>query len=103
MVSDTQSNEKILFILPYIKGTTDRIDRILNKQYSNFKSPKKIGQILKNPKDLPSASECTKYFVPRRNTLENWENDQPMDEHQRQVKIRNQHTTSKHDCLTKRP
>jgi len=29
-VSDTQS-ERILFIVPYIKRTTDRIDRILNK------------------------------------------------------------------------
>jgi len=27
-VSDTQSDERILFILPYVKGTTDRIGRI---------------------------------------------------------------------------
>ena len=30
-VSDTQSDERILSILPYVKGTTDRIGRILNK------------------------------------------------------------------------
>jgi len=35
-VSDIQSDERILSILPYIKGTTDRIGRILNKQYPNY-------------------------------------------------------------------
>ena len=30
-VFDTQPDERILFIFPYVKGTTDRIDRILNK------------------------------------------------------------------------
>jgi len=36
MVSDAQSEERILTILPYVKGTTDRIGRILNKQYPNY-------------------------------------------------------------------
>jgi len=30
-ISDTQPDERILSILPYVKETTDRIDRILNK------------------------------------------------------------------------
>ena len=59
-VSDTQPDEKILSILPYIKGTTDRIGRILNKHNIRiiFKPPKKIGQTLRNPKDqrLPLSS-----------------------------------------------
>ena len=52
-VSDTQPDDKILSILPYVKGITDRIGRILNKHNIRtiFKSPKKIGQILRNPKD----------------------------------------------------
>jgi len=55
------------------KGTTDRIDRILNKYNIRiiFKPLKKIGQILRNPKDflrffkdLHSASqEYIKYLV----------------------------------------
>ena len=38
---------------PYVKGTTDRIGKILNKHNIRiiFKPPKKIGQILRNPKD----------------------------------------------------
>ena len=52
-VSDTQPDDKILSILPYVKGITDRIGRILNKHNIRtiFKSPKKIGQILRNSKD----------------------------------------------------
>jgi len=43
-VSDTQSDERILFILPYVKGTIDQIGRILNKHNIRtiFKSPKNI-------------------------------------------------------------
>ena len=38
---------------PYVKGTIDRIGRILNKYNIRtiFKPSKKIGQILRNPKD----------------------------------------------------
>jgi len=45
----------------------DRIGRILNKYdiRTIFKPPKKIGQILRNPKDLHSApQEFTKYLIP---------------------------------------
>ena len=54
MVSDrSQLDKRILSILPYIKGTTNRIGRILNKHNIRtiFKPPKKIGQILRNPED----------------------------------------------------
>lgn len=39
--------------LPYIQGTTDRISKILQKHKIRtiFKPPKKIGQLLPNPKD----------------------------------------------------
>jgi len=51
-VSDTKSNERILSILPYVKGTIDR-QSIKQTQYRIiFKSLKKIEQILRNPKDL---------------------------------------------------
>jgi len=43
-VSDKQSNERILSILSYVKGTIERIVRILNK-HNIFKSPKKLRQI----------------------------------------------------------
>ncbi|KAG5339443.1 ALF aldolase, partial [Acromyrmex heyeri] len=47
-ISDIQPDERILSILPYIKGITNRIDRILNKHNIRiiFKPPKKdvIGQ-----------------------------------------------------------
>ena len=65
--SDTQSDERILSILTCVKGIINRISRILNKHNIRtiFKSPKKIGQILRNSKDLHSApQECTKYLVP---------------------------------------
>jgi len=54
----------------HVKEITDRIGRILNKHNIRtiFKSPKKIGQILRNPKDQRSPQlapqECTKYLVP---------------------------------------
>jgi len=42
MISDTQSYERILSILPYIKGT-DRIGRILNKHnIRTIFKPKKV-------------------------------------------------------------
>ena len=60
MVSVIQSDERILSILPYVKGTTDRIGRILNKYNVRtiFKPPKKIGQILRNPKDQRPPLSC---------------------------------------------
>ena len=64
-VSDIQS-ERILSILPYIKGTINRIGRILNKYNIRiiFKPPKKIGQILKNPKDQrPPLSSARVYKI----------------------------------------
>jgi len=41
------------FILPYIKETTDRISRILNKHNirTTFKPLRKIRRILRNPKN----------------------------------------------------
>ncbi|XP_018353098.1 PREDICTED: uncharacterized protein LOC108754932 [Trachymyrmex septentrionalis] len=68
-VSDTQPDERILSILPYVKGTTDQIGRILNKHNVRtiFKPPKKIGQILEilKIKDLHSVpQEYTKYLIP---------------------------------------
>jgi len=62
----SQSDKRILSILLYVKGTTDRIDRILNKYNIRiiFKTPKKIGQILRNPKDqrLPLSSAGARYI-----------------------------------------
>jgi len=68
-VSDTQSDERILSILPYVKGTIDQIGRILNKHNirTTFKLPKKIGQILRNPKDQSSSlssAEVYKISIP---------------------------------------
>ena len=50
MVFDAQPDKRILSILLYVKGTTDRIGKILNKHNIRtiFKPPKKIGQILRN-------------------------------------------------------
>ncbi|XP_018355601.1 PREDICTED: uncharacterized protein LOC108756357 [Trachymyrmex septentrionalis] len=65
-ISDTQPDEKILSILSYVKGTTDRIGRILNKHNIRtiFKPPKKIGQILRNPKDQrPPLSSAGVYKI----------------------------------------
>jgi len=67
MVSDTQPDERILFILSHVEGTTNRIGRILNKHnvWTIFKSPKKIGQILRNPKDQRSPlSSAGIYKIP---------------------------------------
>ncbi|XP_018311528.1 uncharacterized protein [Mycetomoellerius zeteki] len=66
-VPDTQPDERILAFLPFVKGTTDRIGRILNKHNIRtiFKPPKKIGQILKNPKDQrPPLSSAGVYKIP---------------------------------------
>ncbi|XP_018309177.1 uncharacterized protein [Mycetomoellerius zeteki] len=66
-VPDTQPDERILAFLPFVKGTTDRIGRILNKHniQTIFKPPKKIGQILKNPKDQrPPLSSAGVYKIP---------------------------------------
>ena len=65
-ISDTQPDEKILSILSYVKGTTDRIGRILNKHNIRtiFKPPKKIGQILRNRKDQRSLSSAGVYKIP---------------------------------------
>jgi len=52
-------------ILPYIKGTTNHISRILNKY--NIQIPQKIGLILRNPKDqrlLLSSAGGKKYLAP---------------------------------------
>ena len=48
----TQSDKRILSILPYVKGTINWIDRILNKHNIRtiYKSPKKKEQILRNSK-----------------------------------------------------
>ena len=48
----TQSDERILSILSYVKGTTNRIDKILNKHNIRtiYKPPKKKEQILRIPK-----------------------------------------------------
>ena len=52
-------NKRSLSILPYVKGKIDRIGRILNKYNIRtiFKSPKKIEQILRNPKDFHSIPQ----------------------------------------------
>ena len=52
MVSDTQP-KRILSIFSYVKGITNLIGRILNKHNIRIilKPLKKIGQILRNPKD----------------------------------------------------
>jgi len=68
MVSDrSQLDKRILSILPYVKGTTNRIGRILNKHNIRtiFKPPKKIGQILRNPEDQRSLlSSAGVYKIP---------------------------------------
>ena len=66
-VSDVQLDERILSVLPYVKGTTDRIGRILNKHNIRiiFKPPKKIGQILRNPQ------ERSKTFTQLRTSIQN--------------------------------
>ena len=71
LIFDTQLDEKILSILPYVKRTTDRINRILNEHNIRtiFKKPpkigQKIGQILRNSKDQrPPLSSAGVYKIP---------------------------------------
>ena len=59
-------HERILSILLYVKGITDRIGRILNKHNIRtiFKSPEKIGQILRNPKNqTPPLNSAEVYKI----------------------------------------
>ena len=72
LVSVIQSDERILSTLPYVKGTTDRIGRILNKYNDRtifnyptiFNPPKNIRQILRNPKDQrPQFSSAGVYKI----------------------------------------
>jgi len=68
-VSYIQSDERILSIFSYIKRTTDRIGRILNKHNIRtiFKPSKKIGQILRNSKVQRHPHSSTRvYKIPCR-------------------------------------
>jgi len=65
--SQDETDKKNFSILPYIKGTIDRIGRILNKYNIQiaFKPSKKMGQILRNPKDQrPPLSSAGVYKIP---------------------------------------
>jgi len=102
--------EKKFSILPYIKGTTDRIDRILNKYNIQiiFKSLKKIRQILRKPKDqrplLSSAGIytthcfCGKVYIGETGRMVNI----GMKEHQRDVRLKyiTQSALSEHNIET---
>ena len=82
MVSDTQLDERILSIFPYVKGTTDRIGRILNTISALFLShPKNRPNLNKSQlKNFHSASQVyTKYLVPADIHQKNRENSQPTD------------------------
>lgn len=64
---ESQEEKKWLSFLPYVKGTTDRIGKILNKHNIRtiFKPPRKIEQILRNPKDQrPPLSSAGVYKIP---------------------------------------
>jgi len=58
--------KRTFFILPYIKGTTNRIGKILNKYniQTVFKPPKKIEQILRNPRDQRPLNSAGVYKIP---------------------------------------
>jgi len=92
-VSYIQSDGRILSIFSYIKRTTDRIGRILNKHNIRtiFKPSKKIGQILRNSKvqrHHTAPQEYTKYLVPAgKHTLEKLINLK-IKEHQRDVRLK---------------
>jgi len=65
--SQNETSKRTFSVLPYVKGTTDRIGRILNKYNIRtiFKPPKKIGQFLRNPKDQrPPLSSAGVYRIP---------------------------------------
>jgi len=115
MNTDTQSSQdemskRTFFIFLYIKETTDRIDRILNNYniQTVFKPPKKIGQILRNPKDqrppLSSAvykilCSCRKVYIRETGRMVNIR----MKEHQRDVRLKyiiTQSALSEHNIET---
>jgi len=80
-ISDTIRRKNPIHSSIHHTGTTDRIDRILNKHNIRtiFKSSKKIGQILRNPKDQSPPQEYTKYLVFAGKYWRNQENDQSTD------------------------
>jgi len=108
--SQDKTGKRTFSILPYIKGITDRIDRILNKYNIQiiFKLSKKIGQISKNPKDqrppLSSAGvyiipcSCGKVYIGETGKMVNIR----MKEHQRDVRLKHitQLALSKHNIET---
>ena len=110
-VFDTQSDERILSILPYVKGTTDRIGRILNKhniQTSISLNHPKRQEILRNPKDQRpphSASQvykiscsCGLVYIGKTGRMVNlW-----IKEHQRDVRLKHvtQSALSEHNIET---
>ena len=92
-VSETSTN---IFILPYVKGTTDQISRILNKHniQTIFKPFKKIGQTLRNPKDQRSplstagmykiSCSCRQVYIEETGRMVNI----LIKEHQRDVRLK---------------
>jgi len=97
--SQDEMGKRIFSILPYIKETTDRIGRILNKYniQTVFNPPSKIGQILRNSKNQrpPFSSagvykipySCGKVYIGETRRMVNIR----MKEHQRDVRL--EHTT----------
>jgi len=93
---DETSKRRTFFILPYTKRTTDHIGKMMNKYniQTVFKSPKKIGQILKNPKDqrfpLSSAEvykiscSCEKVYIEETGKMINIR----IKKHQRDVRLK---------------
>jgi len=84
MISDTIRRKNPIHSPIYQRNNrSDWQDNILNKHNIRtiYKPAKKIGQILRNSKDLHSAlQEYTKYLVPMVSIhWRNRENDQPMD------------------------
>jgi len=105
--SQDETGKRTFFILPYIKGTIDHIDRILNKyNIQTVSKPfKKIKQILRSPKDsklsLSSAGvykmpcSCRKVYFGETGKVVNIH----MKERQRDVKLKHitQSTLSEHN------
>jgi len=62
--SQDETGKRSFSILPYIKGITNRIGRILNKYniQTVFKPPKKIGEIMRNPKDQKLPLNSTEVY-----------------------------------------
>ncbi|XP_018312914.1 uncharacterized protein [Mycetomoellerius zeteki] len=108
---ESQEEKKWLSFLPYVKGTTDRIGKILNKHNIRtiFKPPRKIEQILRNPKNqrspLSSAGvykipcSCGKVYIGEtgRRTV-----NTRMKEHERDVRLKHvtQSALAKHNLET---